>query len=198
VREAGAFHLRNLDRLRFTLATLWLGLGLGLPAQAQKVNLDTSLGVIVIELDAAKAPKTVANFVAYVDAGHYDGTVFHRVIPDFMIQGGGMNAELQEKPTQPPIPLESRNGLKNAKGSVAMARTSAPNSATSQFFINLKENSFLDAANSRDGNGYAVFGQVVSGMDVVERIAAVPTSAKGPHQNVPASPVTIRKASMEK
>jgi peptidyl-prolyl cis-trans isomerase A (cyclophilin A) len=169
-----------------------------MPAQAQKVNLDTSLGVIVIELDAAKAPKTVANFVAYVDAGHYDGTVFHRVIPDFMIQGGGMNAELQEKPTQPPIPLESRNGLKNAKGSVAMARTSAPNSATSQFFINLKENSFLDAANSRDGNGYAVFGQVVSGMDVVERIAAVPTSAKGPHQNVPASPVTIRKASMEK
>jgi peptidyl-prolyl cis-trans isomerase A (cyclophilin A) len=147
---------------------------------------------------SVKAPKTVANFVAYVDAGHYDGTVFHRVIPDFMIQGGGMNAELQEKPTQPPIPLESRNGLKNAKGSVAMARTSAPNSATSQFFINLKENSFLDAANSRDGNGYAVFGQVVSGMDVVERIAAVPTSAKGPHQNVPASPVTIRKASMEK
>jgi peptidyl-prolyl cis-trans isomerase A (cyclophilin A) len=115
-----------------------------------------------------------------------------------MIQGGGMNAQLQEKPTKAPIALESRNGLNNVKGSVAMARTAVPDSATSQFFINLKDNSFLDAANSRDGNGYAVFGRVVSGMDVVDRIWAVPTATQGPHQNVPVTPVVIRKASVEK
>jgi peptidyl-prolyl cis-trans isomerase A (cyclophilin A) len=180
------------------ICALLLGLGSAAPALAQKVKLDTSMGAIVIELDAAKAPKTVANFLGYVDAGHYDGTVFHRVIPDFMIQGGGMNAQLQEKPTKAPIALESRNGLNNVKGSVAMARTAVPDSATSQFFINLKDNSFLDAANSRDGNGYAVFGRVVSGMDVVDRIWAVPTATQGPHQNVPVTPVVIRKASVEK
>jgi peptidyl-prolyl cis-trans isomerase A (cyclophilin A) len=180
------------------ICALLLGLGSAAPAMAQKVKLDTSMGAIVIELDAAKAPKTVANFLGYVDAGHYDGTVFHRVIPDFMIQGGGMNAQLQEKPTKAPIALESRNGLNNVKGSVAMARTAVPDSATSQFFINLKDNSFLDAANSRDGNGYAVFGRVVSGMDVVDRIWAVPTATQGPHQNVPVTPVVIRKASVEK
>jgi peptidyl-prolyl cis-trans isomerase A (cyclophilin A) len=180
------------------ICALLLGLGSAAPALAQKVKLDTSMGAIVIELDAAKAPKTVANFIGYVDAGHYDGTVFHRVIPDFMIQGGGMNAQMQEKPTKAPIALESRNGLNNVKGSVAMARTAVPDSATSQFFINLKDNSFLDAANSRDGNGYAVFGRVVSGMDVVDRIWAVPTATQGPHQNVPVTPVVIRKASVEK
>ncbi len=175
---------------------LGLALCAALPAWAQKVRLDTSLGEIVVELDAAKAPKTVANFVEYVKAGHYDGTVFHRVIPNFMIQGGGMTAEMSEKPTRAPIALESKNGLNNARGSVAMARTSNPSSATAQFFINLKDNAFLDAASSPDGNGYAVFGKVVSGMDVVDKIAAVPTGSKGPHQNVPATPVIIRKASL--
>ena len=170
----------------------------GASAWAQKVRLDTSLGVIVIEVDAAKAPKSAANFVEYVQAGHYDGTIFHRVIPDFMIQGGGFTPEMQQKPTRAPIPLESRNGLNNVRGSVAMARTMDPNSATAQFFINLKDNAFLDAANARDGQGYAVFGKVVSGMDVVDKIWAVPTSSKGPHQNVPVTPVLIRKASLEK
>ena len=169
------------------------------PAQAQqRVKLATSMGDIVVELDRAKAPKTVDNFLQYVQAGHYDGTVFHRVIDNFMIQGGGMNAELKEKPTREPIPLESRNGSKNLRGSLAMARTMVPDSATAQFFINLKDNAFLDQANSRDGNGYAVFGKVVEGMDVVEKIRSVKTGDKGPHQNVPIEPVTIRKATMEK
>ena len=177
---------------------LSLALCIAAPAWAQKVRIETSLGEIVLELDAAKAPKTVANFVEYVKAGQYDGTVFHRVIPNFMIQGGGMNAEMQERTTRAPIPLESKNGLNNLRGSVAMARTNNPNSATAQFFINLKDNAFLDAANSPDGNGYAVFGKVVTGMDVVDKIAAVPTANKGPHQNVPATPVLIRKATLEK
>jgi peptidyl-prolyl cis-trans isomerase A (cyclophilin A) len=185
---------------RWTPFLLAFGLVLGShgAAWAQKVRLDTSLGPIVIELDAAKAPKSVANFVEYVQAGHYDGTIFHRVIPDFMIQGGGFTPEMQQKPTRAPIPLESRNGLGNVRGSVAMARTMDPNSATAQFFINIKDNAFLDAANARDGQGYAVFGKVVSGMDVVDKIWAVPTSSKGPLQNVPVTPVLIRKASLEK
>jgi len=162
------------------------------PAQAQKVKLSTSQGDIVVELDAAKAPKTVDNFIQYVKAGHYNGTVFHRVIDNFMIQGGGMTADLKEKPTRPPIALESRNGLNNDRGTIAMARTSVPNSATSQFFINVKDNGFLNAAQSNDGNGYAVFGKVVSGMDVVDKIRVVPT---GPG-NVPAQPVVINKASI--
>lgn len=177
---------------------LALCLALTLPALAQQVKLDTSAGAVVIELDASKAPKTVANFLAYVNAGHYDGTVFHRVIPDFMVQGGGMNADMQERATRAPIMLESRNGLVNARGSVAMARTGVPDSATAQFFINLKDNGFLDAVNARDGHGYAVFGKVISGMDVIDKIAAVPTGSKGPHQNVPVKPVLIQKASVEK
>ena len=167
-------------------------------AHAQTVKLATSAGDIVIELDAAKAPKTVANFVAYVKDGHYNGTVFHRVIPTFMIQGGGMTADLKEKPTRAPIPLESRNGLSNVRGSVAMARTGDPNSATAQFFINVKDNLRLDAANSPDGNGYAVFGKVVSGMDVVDKIRVVPTGSKGPYDDVPNTPITINKATLEK
>ena len=167
------------------------------PAWAQKVRLDTSLGEIVLQLDAAKAPKSVANFVEYAKAGHYDGTVFHRVIPDFMVQGGGFDAEMKEKPTRAPIPLESKNGLPNLRGSVAMARTGMPHSATAQFFINIKDNAFLDAANVRDGHGYAVFGKVVSGMDVVDKIWAVPTGNKGPYQNVPVTPVVIRKVTVE-
>lgn len=179
------------------LTALSLGAA-GTAAVAQKVKLATSAGDIVVELDAAKAPKTVANFVDYVKAGHYDGTVFHRVIDNFMIQGGGMTADMKEKATRAPIPLESGNGLDNVRGSIAMARTMDPNSATAQFFINLKDNGFLNKAQSRDGNGYAVFGKVVAGMDVVDRIRAVPTGNKGPHQNVPLEPITINKATVEK
>lgn len=188
----------SLNWMARSACAMTLALCVAAPAWAQKVRIDTSLGEIVLELDAAKSPKTVANFVEYVKSGQYDGTVFHRVIPNFMIQGGGMNAEMQEKPTRAPIPLESKNGLNNLRGHVAMARTSNPNSATAQFFVNLKDNAFLDAANSPDGNGYAVFGKVVSGMDVVDKIAAVPTANKGPHQNVPVTPVLIRKATLEK
>ena len=165
-------------------------------AIAQKVNLTTNLGDIVVELNAAKAPKTVDNFLLYVKAGQYDGTVFHRVIENFMIQGGGFSPDLKEKPTRAPIPLEARNGLSNSRGTLAMARTSDPNSATAQFFINVQDNTFLDAAKSPDGNGYAVFGKVVSGMDVVDRIRAVQTGNRGPYQNVPLQPVTIIKATV--
>ncbi len=175
------------------VAAAVVGLGATFAAQAQKVKLATSVGDIVVELDAAKAPKTVDNFVQYVKAGHYDGTVFHRVIDNFMIQGGGMTANLKEKPTRPPIPLESRNGLNNDRGTIAMARTSDPNSATSQFFINVKNNDFLNSARSPDGNGYAVFGKVVAGMEVVDKIRAVRT---GPG-DVPAEPITIKKATLE-
>jgi peptidyl-prolyl cis-trans isomerase A (cyclophilin A) len=169
-----------------------------LPAAAQTVRLATSMGDIVVELDQGKAPKSVDNFVQYVKAGQYDGTVFHRVIPGFMVQGGGMTPDLKEKPTRAPIPLEAKNGLSNTRGTLAMARTMDPNSATAQFFINVQDNPFLDAANSRDGNGYAVFGKVVQGMDVVDKIKAVPTGNKGPYQDVPLQPVLIKKASVEK
>ncbi len=167
-----------------------------LPATAQTVRLATSAGDIVLELDAAKAPKTVDNFVQYVKSRHYDGLIFHRVIEGFMIQGGGYTPELGEKATRAPIPLESRNGLQNLRGSIAMARTAVPASATSQFFINVADNTRLDAAEGRDG--YAVFGRVVEGMDVVDAIRAMPTIAKGPHANVPVTPVIIRKATLEK
>jgi peptidyl-prolyl cis-trans isomerase A (cyclophilin A) len=183
--------------------TRWAALALaGLAAfaapafAADKVRLATSLGDIVIELDADKAPKSVANFEQYVKEGFYNGTVFHRVIPNFMIQGGGMVstfAGLREKPTRKPIPNESHNGLTNTLGTVAMARTNDPNSATAQFFINVKDNPFLD-----QGDGYAVFGHVVAGMDVVEKIKMVETTTKGPYENVPVTPVLIKKATLEK
>ncbi len=163
-----------------------------------RVKLVTSSGDIVVELDREKAPKTVDNFLQYVRSGHYDGTVFHRVIDGFMIQGGGMSADMREKPVRAPIPLEARNGLVNARGTLAMARTMDPNSATAQFFINLVDNSFLDAANSRDGNGYAVFGKVIAGMDVVDRIKDSPTASRGGHEKVPVTPIVIRKATLEK
>ena len=167
------------------------------PALAQKVKLATSMGDIVIELDPAKAPKSAANFLQYAKDGHFNGTIFHRVIDNFMIQGGGMLPDMSQKPTRAPIPLESKNGLLNVRGSVAMARTGDPNSATAQFFINLKDNGFLNASESRDGNGYAVFGKVVAGMDVVDKIRSVPTANKGPHQNVPVEPVVIKQATVE-
>lgn len=163
---------------------------------APRVLLSTSEGDITLELDAARAPKSVANFLQYVRAGHYDGTVFHRVIENFMIQGGGFTPDLKQKPTRAPIGIESQNGLKNLRGSIAMARTSDPNSATSQFFINVVDNARLDFP-SFDGHGYAVFGKVVAGMDVVDRIRKLPTTANGPHQNVPAQPVLIRSARVE-
>jgi len=185
-----------------TIKTLVLGLGLSLaaalPAWAQKVRLVTSMGDIVVELDAEKAPRTVTNFVQYVKGKHYDGTVFHRVIETFMIQGGGMRPDLSQKPTRPPIPLESRNGLSNVRGTIAMARTSDPESATSQFFINVVDNPRLDAEQSRDGFGYAVFGRVVEGMEVVDRIKSVPVAPRGMHQHVPVTPVTLQKAILEK
>lgn len=182
----------------FTLAGLALCAGLfaatGASAQTSpQVELKTSLGAIVLELDAAKAPKTVANFLQYVNSKHYDGTVFHRVMDGFMIQGGGFTADMQQKPTQPPIPLEARNGQKNDKYTVAMARTGDPNSATAQFFINVANNASLNAPQP-DGHGYAVFGKVVRGADVVDKIRAVPTGNRGMHQNVPTTAVTILSA----
>jgi peptidyl-prolyl cis-trans isomerase A (cyclophilin A) len=182
--------------LVFALAST---LALAAPALAQTVRLATSAGDIVVELDAEKAPRTVANFLQYVRAGHYDGTIFHRVIENFMIQGGGYLPDLSEKvPARAAIPLESRNGLSNQRGTIAMARTSVPDSARAQFFINVADNVNLDQPNARDGHGYAVFGRVVEGMDVVDRIRAVPVKAQGPHQHVPVMPVTLRKATVEK
>ncbi|MDE1998824.1 MAG: peptidyl-prolyl cis-trans isomerase, partial [Burkholderiales bacterium] len=154
-------------------------------ALAQNVKIATTQGDIVVQLDAAKAPKTVDNFLQYVKSGHYNGTIFHRVIDGFMIQGGGFTPDMQQKPTRPPIPLESRNGLSNLRGTIAMARTNVPDSATAQFFINVKDNGFLDAARSSDGNGYAVFGKVVQGMDVVDKIRRVETTQRGPFRDVP-------------
>ncbi|AOK59513.1 peptidylprolyl isomerase [Burkholderia ubonensis] len=159
------------------------------------VQLKTSQGDIRVELYPEKAPKTVANFLDYVKAGQYNGTIFHRVIKGFMIQGGGYKANFDEKPTRAPIPLESRNGLKNTLGTIAMARTSDPNSATAQFFINTVDNGGLDYPNP-DGNGYAVFGKVVSGLDVVKKIEAVPTTARGPMRDVPEQAVLIESASV--
>jgi cyclophilin family peptidyl-prolyl cis-trans isomerase len=159
------------------------------------VVLETSLGTLRIALDKDKAPATVDNFLQYVRAGHYDGTVFHRVIPGFMIQGGGMDASMKERETRPPIRNEASNGLRNLRGTIAMARTNDPHSATAQFFINVKDNASLDYG--MRGAGYAVFGSVVEGMDVVDRIVAVPTATRPPHQNVPTTPVTINSARVE-
>ncbi len=193
-----------ISKRKTTLALASIGLAAifsvaGVQAQeaAPKVRLSTTLGDIVVQLDPAKAPKTVDNFLAYVKDKHYDGTVFHRVIDGFMIQGGGFTADMQQKPTKTPIPLEASNGLKNDKYTIAMARTGNPNSATSQFFINVKDNAMLNAPNP-DGYGYAVFGKVVSGTDVVDKIKAVATGNKGPHQNVPTTPVTITSATLVK
>lgn len=156
------------------------------------VKLTTSLGSITLELDAEKAPESVKNF-AYVEAGHYDNTIFHRVIKGFMIQGGGFEPGMKQKPTNAPIQNEAKNGLKNTVGTIAMARTQAPHSATAQFFINVADNSFLDYP-GQDGWGYCVFGQVSEGMDVVNAIKGVKTGSKGFHQDVPVDDVVIQKA----
>ena len=154
-------------------------------------------GVITLELDHEKAPKSVTNFLSYVQNGHYDNTVFHRVIKNFMIQGGGFEPGMKQKPTQAPVTNEADNGLKNARYTVAMARTSDPHSATAQFFINVKDNAMLNAPNP-DGHGYAVFGKVVQGKDVVDKIRTVPTGRKAGMQDVPTTPVTITSASVLK
>jgi peptidyl-prolyl cis-trans isomerase B (cyclophilin B) len=162
------------------------------PAAATKVLMKTSKGDITIELNAAKAPGTVKNFLSYVKDKYFDGTIFHRVIANFMIQGGGMTAEMSEKLSKPPIKNEAGNGLKNARGTIAMARTGTVDSATCQFFINLKDNGFLDhKGDTPDGFGYCVFGKVVAGMDVVDAIAKVKTGTKHGLQDVPLEPITI-------
>ena len=168
-------------------------------AENPKVILDTTKGQITIELYPKKAPDTVKNFLAYVDAGFYSGTVFHRVMPNFMIQGGGFTQDMQQKPTRPPIKIESDNGLKNERGTVAMARTQDPNSATAQFFISSADNDFLNFKDkTTQGWGYAVFGKVVQGMEVVDEISKVKTGAKGSHRDVPADPVVITTAKRAK
>ncbi|GAC1390647.1 MAG: peptidylprolyl isomerase [Variovorax sp.] len=166
-------------------------------ADAPRVKFATTQGDFVVELAPDKAPRTVENFLQYVRDKHYDGTVFHRVIETFMVQGGGFTPDLEQKPTRAPVVLEASNGLKNEEGTIAMARTGNPNSATSQFFINVRDNPALDAP-SPDGHGYAVFGKVVSGMDVISKIKVVPTGAKGPYRDVPVEPVVIRSATVLK
>ena len=157
-----------------------------------RVVIKTSMGDITVELDQEKAPTTVDNFLTYVDAKHYDNTIFHRVIPDFMIQGGGMTSEMTEKEVRAPIKNESGNGLKNKRGAIAMARTSDPNSATAQFFIDVADNDFLD-----QGAGYAVFGEVVDGMDVVDQIVAAKTTTRRGNENVPVEPIVIESITRE-
>lgn len=163
------------------------------------VEFDTTYGNIVIELNAEKAPVTVANFIDYVESGHYDGLIFHRVIDGFMIQGGGMDSEMNEKRTGTPIKNEADNGLKNTTGTIAMARISDPHSATAQFFINVRDNDFLNYSSpTPQGWGYAVFGQVIEGMDVVNQIKGVPTGRFGYHADVPTTPIVINSAKVVK
>ena len=190
---------------RFAIVCLALALtvmvpGLGSRAQAAGghpvIKLQTSLGDIVLELDAEKAPVTVENFVRYVKDGHYDGTIFHRVIPNFMIQGGGFDADMKQKETRAPIKNEADNGLKNDKYTIAMARTSEPHSATAQFFINVEDNPELDHRDdSAEGFGYCVFGKVEDGMDVVDKIRKLKTKAQGEHEAVPLDMVVITNVS---
>ena len=193
--------------IRLLIAALSLSLPLAIPSHAQtsscapkgtapmKVKLTTSMGPITIELDKAKAPISAENFIKYVESGHYNGTIFHRVIENFMVQGGGFTKDMQQKPTLAPIKNESTNGVKNENYTLAMARTGVRDSATSQFFINVKDNEFLNyTGETPQGFGYAVFGKVVEGKDVVDKIKKVPTANAGGHQNVPTTPVVIEKA----
>ena len=191
---------RRNSALALTSIALAAIFSVATPAAAQdapKVKLSTSMGDIVVQLEPAKAPKTVENFLQYVKDKHYDGTIFHRVIDGFMVQGGGFSADMAQKPVRAPIALEAANGLKNDKYTIAMARTNVPDSATAQFFINVKDNAMLNARQP-SGDGYAVFGKVVQGTDVVDKIKAVATGNKGGHQNVPSSPVTITSATVVK
>jgi cyclophilin family peptidyl-prolyl cis-trans isomerase len=180
----------------FTLLSIFAVFALAASAGAEDENpvvvMVTSKGTIKIEVDQAKAPISAANFLAYVNDKYYDGTIFHRVIPNFMIQGGGFDPAMKQKPTKAPIKNEAGNGLKNTRGTLAMARTGVVDSATAQFFINVKDNGFLDHKDtSTQGFGYAVFAKVIEGMDVVDAIKSVPTGSKGGHQDVPVEPVVI-------
>jgi peptidyl-prolyl cis-trans isomerase A (cyclophilin A) len=172
-----------------------LAAGSALAADAPRVKFATTAGDFVVELAPEKAPKTVANFLQYVKDKHYDGTIFHRVMGNFMVQGGGFTPDMQQKVTRPPVPLEARSGLKNEVGTIAMARTADPNSATSQFFVNVRDNAMLDPPNP-DGHGYAVFGKVVAGMDVINNIKAAPTKVSPPYSDVPVTPIVITSATV--
>ena len=186
------------DRMQ-KLVFLGAALLIAASAQAQnpRVEMKTSRGIIVLELNADKAPRTAANFVQYARDGHYNGTIFHRVIDGFMIQGGGFDRNMRQKPTRPPIENEAANGLKNDLGSIAMARTADPHSASAQFFINVKDNDFLNYREpTTQGYGYTVFGRVVQGIDVVMAIAKVPTATAGPFQNVPREPIVIESVTV--
>ena len=182
----------------FAMAAALTAVLLAAPADGQAaeptVKLETSMGDIVVQLNSRKAPLSTANFLQYVKSGFYDGTIFHRVIKGFMIQGGGLTQDMKEKSGHAPIKNEASNGLRNQRYTIAMARTSDPDSATSQFFINTVNNRFLDADKAQDGVGYAVFGEVIKGTDVVRKIEAVPTTTHGNYQDVPASPVVITRA----
>jgi cyclophilin family peptidyl-prolyl cis-trans isomerase len=198
------YQREGFTMIRHSLATA-LALLLTAPLMATqlaladtRVNMKTNVGTLVIELDDEKAPATVKNFLEYVNDGFYDGTIFHRVIDGFMIQGGGFTQEFEQKPTRPPIANEANNGLRNDRGTIAMARTSDPNSATSQFFINVKDNASLNHTTpTPQGWGYTVFGKVVEGMDVVDKIRQLPTGPGGPFpQDVPQTPVVIEKVTL--
>ncbi len=187
--------------MRYTLIIFFILTGISFGVQAQqdganpRVRLETTLGDMVIELFETKAPQTVKNFLSYVDSGHYNGTIFHRVIKNFMIQGGGFTADMQQKPTNPPVQNEADNGLKNLTGTIAMARTPNPHSATAQFFINVKDNGFLDhKGKNMQGWGYCVFGRVIKGLEIVHQIEQVPTTRSGGHADVPITPVIIKSA----
>jgi peptidyl-prolyl cis-trans isomerase A (cyclophilin A) len=184
--------------MRAALVALATGVLMAAPAFAQKVRIATSMGDIVVQLEPEKTPKTVANFLTYVKAGQYNGTIFHRVISSFMIQGGGFTPDMKQKPTRAPIPLEDTAGLSNVRGTISMARTGNPNSATSQFFINVKDNPALDHGGPMGENGYAVFGHVVEGMDVVDKIKDVETGSRNGMDDVPKQTVLIKTATLEK
>ena len=184
--------------LTMMILALWMSTALSLAADPlPRVKLTTSQGDIVVELDSAAAPKTVENFLAYVKDGFYDGVIFHRVIAGFMIQGGGFDADMKRKSTRPPIPNEADNGLSNRTGTLAMARTADPHSASAQFFINVKDNDFLDhRSKTSQGWGYCVFGRVVDGMEVVRAIENVPTTSRSGMRDVPKVPVVIKQATV--
>ncbi len=191
--------MKQFIKLLLLLTFFQLTAGYSEMAEAEntKVRMETNKGTIVLELYNDKAPQTVENFVAYAQNGFFDGTIFHRVIPDFMIQGGGFTTDMSQKKTRQPIKNEANNGLKNEVGTIAMARTSNPHSATAQFFINVKDNHFLNfSAETQQGWGYAVFGKVTEGMDVVDSIEQVSTGNHGMHQNVPLEPVVIQKVTV--
>lgn len=184
-----------MKKLKILLLSVVLSFCSTFALAGTKVLMETSLGNIEIELNEEKAPITTQNFLGYVNSGYYDGLTFHRVIPDFMIQGGGADSQLQFKSTNPPIKNEANNGLKNDRGTIAMARTNITDSATSQFFINVVDNEMLNYQ-SPSNYGYAVFGKVINGMDVVDKIVNVKTTNKGPHANVPVEPIYIIKATV--